>query len=128
MASKPTQRSLKHLRDNGWTVCIVEKFIKHPNMPFGKRIDAFGIGDLLACRPGMREVEMPSGKVYEGRKDCIALVQCCSTDFAKHKEKILGIPELQTWKESGGVVLLHSWTKRGPRGKRKTYQLREEVL
>src|SRR5437016_10760365 len=122
MASKPTQRSLKHLRDNGWTVCIVEKFIKHPNMPFGKRIDAFGIGDLLACRPS----EWVEAGTYRtpGR---IALVQCCSTDFAKHKEKILGIPELEEWKDSGGIVLLHSWTKRGPRGKRKTYQLREEI-
>lgn len=118
MASKPVQRSLKHLRDNGWTVCIVEKFIKHPNMPFGKRIDAFGIGDLLACR-------QLDGDHQPGQ---IALVQCCSTDFAKHKDKLLAIPELQTWKDSGGEVILHGWAKRGPRGKRKTYQLREEFL
>lgn len=121
MASKPVQRSLKFLRDNGWTVCIVEKFIKHPNMPFGKRIDAFGIGDLLACRPR----DMYDG-FYCDR--AIALVQCCSTDFAKHKAKLLAIPELQIWKDSGGEVIIHSWTKRGPRGKRKTYQLREEFL
>jgi len=121
MASKPVQRSLAHLRKNGWTVCIVEKYIKHPNMAFGKRIDAFGIGDLLACR----------GAVFEGVEICkpmIALVQCCSTDFAKHKEKILGIPEFAVWKAAGGEVILHGWAKRGPRGKRKTYQLREEFL
>jgi hypothetical protein len=118
MASKPVQRSLKHLRDNGFAVCIVEKFIKHPNMPFGKRIDAYGIGDLLACRPPQTNDDY----------GLIALVQCCSTDFAKHKEKILGIPEFATWKQSGGKVILHSWVKKGPRGKRKTYQLREEFL
>ncbi len=123
MASKPTQRSLKHLRDHGWTVCIVEKYIKHPNMAFGKRIDAFGIGDLLACRSELLD---------EGHRTqingMIALVQCCSTDFAKHKTKLLAIPELQTWKAAGGEVIIHGWTKKGPRGKRKTWTLREEIL
>jgi hypothetical protein len=115
--SKPLQRSKKYLEDSGWSVCVVERYIKFGNMPFGKRIDAFNIGDLLACNPG----NYPNVKL-------VALVQCCSTGHAKHKTKILGIPEAQIWKDSGGVILLHSWTKKGPRGKRKTWTLREEQI
>lgn len=120
MASKPTQRSLAYLRKNGWTVCIVEKFLPaRGGMPFPRRIDAFGFGDLLACR-----------------KDCfglhpkqIALVQTTdASSFSKHKAKILAIPEFQKWKAAGGIVLLHGWRKGGARGERKTWQLREEVL
>jgi hypothetical protein len=128
MASKPVQRSLKFLRDNGWTVCIVEKWIPpRGSMKFGIRLDAFHIGDLLACRRTLKYVQPQTGETYDA-PGVIALVQCCSTDFAKHKEKILGIPEFATWKAAGGEVILHGWAKRGPRGKRKTYQLREEFL
>ena len=51
MKTNATQRSLKELRDRGYIVHIVEKYIKHPNMAFGKRIDVWGFGDLLACHP-----------------------------------------------------------------------------
>lgn len=120
MASKPTQRSLKYLRDNGWTVCIVEKWIPpRGTMKFGVRIDAFGFGDLLACK--------------ESEYDChIALVQTTDhTSFSKHKLKILAIPEFQKWKEAGGMVFLHGWRKGpkdGVRSARKVWILREELL
>lgn len=119
MASKPTQRSLKYLRDRGWTVCIVEKWIPpRGNMKFGVRIDAFGFGDLLACRA------LPDSE--------IALVQTTDhTSFSKHKIKVLAIPEFQKWKDAGGLVLLHGWRKGpkdGVRGARKVWTLREEVL
>ncbi|SRR5258706_4395691 len=119
MASKPVQRSLAHLRKNGWTVCIVEKWIPpRGKMPFGVRIDAFGFGDLLGCR-----VDPSTG---EGM---IALFQATDhTSFSKHKLKILGIPEFQKWKSADGLVFLHGWGKRGPRGKRKVWTLREEQL
>jgi hypothetical protein len=126
MASKPTQRSLKYLRDNGWTVCIVEKWVPpRGSMKFGVRIDAYGFGDLLACRPGdPNQLPAPTGD--------IALVQTTDhTSFSKHKVKILAIPEFQKWKEAGGIVLLHGWRKGpkdGVRGARKVWLLREEVL
>jgi hypothetical protein len=133
MASKPVQRSLAHLRANGWTVCIVEKWIPaRGSMKFGIRLDAFHIGDLLACRPRLVSKHWDgNGQLLDSHhitENTIALVQCCSTDFAKHKEKILGIPEFAVWKAAGGEVILHSWVLKGPRGKRKTYQLREEFL
>ena len=120
MASKPCQRSLKHLRDLGWQCAIVEKWIPpRGKMPFGMRVDVWGFGDILACRA------LPSnGDVGE-----IALIQTTdASSHSKHKEKILALPEYRKWKEAGGWVFLHSWGKRGPRGKRKVWTVREEVL
>lgn len=130
MASKPCQRSLKYLRDAGWTVCIVEKYIA----AIKQRKDAFGFGDLLACRPANPEgviwTKDPT-EDYHGPQ--IALVQTTGAPtsggwFAQHKAKILASPEFQKWKDAGGLVFLHGWGKQGPRGKRKTWTLREEVL
>lgn len=124
MPSKPVERSLKHLRDHGWTCAVVERwkpvFDKKTKQmrPYGVRVDAFGFGDILACRstdqPGEQE---------------ITLVQATDgTNFAKHKVKILTTDEFRTWKYAGGTVRLHGWSKQGPRGKRKLWQLREEFL
>ena len=115
--SKPVQRSLEYLRKNGWEVCVVEKWVPpRGNMKFGVRIDAFGFADLLACRP-------PIG----GLPASIALIQCCSTDAAAHKQKILAIPAFYLWKKSGGRVFLQAWKFQGPRGD-KHWQMREEEL
>jgi len=122
--SKPVQRSLGLLRDNGWTVTIVEKYMKHPGMPFGKRIDVFGFGDLLAIR---RRMKGRDGKTIHPA--AIALVQCCADgDFAKHKDKILAIPEFYEWKACGGTVFLQGWSLKGPRGQKKDWTMREEEL
>ena len=131
MASKPTQRSLGHLRKNGWTVCIVEKWIPpRGNMKFGVRIDAFSFGDLLACRGNTGHVSFHSGP--NALPPQIALIQTTDhTSFSKHKIKILAIPEFYKWKEAGGIVLLHGWRKGpkdGVRGARKVWILREEIL
>lgn len=81
-------------------------------MKFGRRIDAFGIGDILACRLGQ-----------------VALIQTTVTARqAEHRRIILGNPAYKAWKEAGGIILLHGWAKRGARGKRKTWTVREEVL
>lgn len=149
--SKPVQRSLAILRDNGWSVTIVERYIKPPNMPFGKRFDAFGFGDLLACRPQITKTCEPcfgTGKIWQqGRKymqtcetcqgaqklivaeKAVALVQCCRDgDFAEHKDKILAISEFYTWKASGGRVFLQGWSLKGPRGQKKKWTMREVEL
>ena len=152
MKTNAVQRSLKILRDNGWTCHIVEKFLPaRGSMKFPRRIDAFGIGDILACRPNVygeqcgychgtgRRTSSTGlehtcdgcagiGKLLLG-KSAIALVQCCpGASHAEHKEKILAIPELATWKAAGGQVFLQSWAKQGPRGEKKKWVMREEVL
>jgi hypothetical protein len=119
MKTSPTQRSLAHLRKNGWTACVVEKWIPpRGTMKFGRRIDAFGFGDILACRRGEPALFGD-----------IALVQTTvMSSMAAHKAKILALSEFQKWKDADGVVVLHGWAKRGPRGKRKLWTLKEEVL
>lgn len=120
--SKPTQRSLKHLRDNGWTVQVVEKWLPaRGGMKFGRRVDLFGFGDIVAMRP-------PLSKDIPGR---IAIVQTTTGHggtFAAHRTKILAIPEFYIWKDAGGLVFLHGWRYGGPRGERKRWILREEAL
>jgi hypothetical protein len=150
--SKPVQRSLAILRDNGWSVAIVEKWIPpRGQMKFGIRLDVWGFGDLLACRPKVwRDCEPCRGtgkRFQQGRRymqtceackgvgrevlaeSSIALVQCCRDgDFAEHKDKILAINEFYTWKAAGGLVFLQGWSLKGPRGQKKHWQMREEEL
>lgn len=131
MKTNATQRSLKYLRDNGWTCHIVEKFLPARGaMKFPRRIDCFNIGDILACRPHKGEYGI-DGQLINFHPAQIALIQCFPNtggNFAKHKEKILAIPELQTWKAAGGTVYLQGWAKQGPRGTIKRWTLREEEL
>lgn len=125
-----TQRSLKYLRDNGWSCHIVEKYIKFPNMPFGKRIDAFGIGDILACRPP--QWKLVDYKPMVVRPGEIALVQCFpdtgGTGFADHRAKILAIPEAEIWIRAGGKIFLQGWRRGGPRGAVKRWQMKQEEV
>jgi hypothetical protein len=124
--TKPTQRSLKHLRENGWTVHIVEKYLPpRGGMKFGVRIDVYGFGDILACRGEMKVID---GDPIPGR---IALIQTTTGhggNFAAHRDKILAIPEFYEWKKSGGKVFLHGWRFGGARGEKKRWILREEEL
>ena len=118
--TKAKQRSMKHLRDNGWQVADVEKWIPpRGKMKFGVRKDVWGFGDILACRRsnGPRE---------------IALVQTFPlARWKDHIEKMRTIPEVETWKQAGGLVLVHGWApkpKGGVRGAKKVWTLREESL
>lgn len=113
----PTQRTLNRLRREGWQVAVVEKWLKHPNMQFGRRIDVWNFGDILACRPA--DDRLPA---------VTALVQVTSgTHHADHRAKLQGrarsrkkkdIAEaksiaaaVRTWKACGNVVWLISWSK-----------------
>jgi hypothetical protein len=120
------------LRRLGWQVGIVEKWLKHPNMEFGRRIDLWGFADLIGCRFGQ-----------------IALFQVCAGGGGAHAErraKILG--QLDTsgmtdkekaeaervaryarcWMASGGQIMIVSWAKRGARGEEKKWTPRVEHI
>lgn len=114
--SSPTQRSLKHLRDTGWTCQVVE----HWN-PYAKiRQDLFGFADIIALK---------KFKTTNVAEHGIALIQCTSiTNFSARKTKVLLESRAALWRECGGLIFVHGWGKRGPRGKRKTWVLREEKL
>lgn len=110
MASKPTQRSLQYLRTNGWLCHIVE----HWNQFAHIRQDCYGFGDILACNPDRK---------------LIALVQTTSAaNFNKRFKKVLAEPKAAIWRTAGGMILVHGWGKKGARGKRKVWTLREVIL
>lgn len=135
----PTQRTLAYLRGEGWQCAIVEKYLKFGHMAFGRRIDVYGFGDVLACHPGGRDTPPQ-----------IALVQACAgTDHDRRARKIRGNTrdsDLESmsdkerielakvalrakfWKKCGGIILLISWSKRGARGERKLWTARIEEL
>jgi hypothetical protein len=113
MPITPTQRSLKFLRDQGFTVHIVEKWI--PTTPLGYkgkiiRCDVWGFGDILATKVGQIGA---------------TLVQTTSgAHVADHITKIKGIAEAGIWLASGNRIVVHGWAKRGERGKRKLWDCR----
>jgi len=93
---------LAYLREQGYAVATVERWLPYGNV----RSDAFGFGDLLAC------------KVHER----IALVQTTTaSNMMARYHKILSLPEAETWLRAGGAIFLHGWAKRGARGKRKLW-------
>lgn len=86
----PTQRTLKYLRDEGYHVGIVERWIQRMQ----KRIDLFGIIDLIAM---------------DGEK--IVGVQSCGQSFSEHDKKIMASPETVLWLQSQGRLMLIGWRK-----------------
>lgn len=104
-----TARSKRYFEKKGFIVAHVEKF-NHYTM---RRIDVFGFGDLLVSMPGFG----------------FALVQCTTTaHLAEREAKIRAESRAFIFMESGGRILLHGWAKKGPRGKRKTWQLTEREI
>ena len=108
----PTTRTLKRLRDEGFTACVVEKF----NSFTKRRIDAFGFGDILACHPSFG----------------VVLVQATSGDnHAARRTKIDADPKVAplalAWLRSGGLIYVESWRKGGAAGKRKSWVGRRDI-
>lgn len=104
----PTQRSLAHLRKEGWTVAVVEKF-----NPFAKiRQDLFGFGDLFCFHPRRRldmivqttTAENMAARVQKVKENATAVLW-------------LAIPHHR--------IEVHGWAKRFERGKKRPrYELR----
>lgn len=103
-AITPTQRSLKLLRSQGWTVAIVERWNSYARI----RQDLFGFIDLLAVGP-----------------DGTMAVQTTSGDHvAERVEKILAEPRARACAAAGWQIVVHGWRKVGDRGKRKLWDVR----
>lgn len=97
----PTQRSLKKLRDEGFECDVVEKWI-----PFARiRKDLFGFADILA---------------YNQYRTIFVQTTTASNASARVK-KIRSLPVHAIWLGSNREIHVHSWAKRGGRGKRKTW-------
>lgn len=93
----PTQRSLKMLRDAGYTVAITEHWNPFANI----RQDLYGFIDLLAIAP---------------RNSVLAVQTTSGANVAKRISKILSIPAAKVWLETGSIIVVHGWRKLKPRG------------
>ena len=110
----PTQRSLAWWRQEGYTVAVVEKFLRFPGMSHGVRQDLFGFADLVAIRAD---------------KDGVVAIQCgVGADHAKHVAKIHAEPRARIWLSARNRILVDSWRKVGDRGQRKIWAVRQEEI
>lgn len=102
----PTQRSLEWCRKQGGLVAVVERWNPHARI----RQDLFGFADILWVKG-----------------DTTTLIQTTTTaNMAARIQKILNEPRALEWLASYSRTLsVHGWSKRGPRGKRKVWVLRQ---
>ena len=101
----PTQLSLKHLRTEGYTCAVVERWNQYARI----RQDLYGCIDILAIRPGAT----------------LAVQTTAAPHASERLKKMEGLESVLTMILAGWRVVVHEWGKRGARGKRKTWTLRE---
>ncbi len=110
---KPSQLTLDECRKRGMEMGIVERY----NSFVHKRFDFVGLGDIIAFSK------------YDG----IYMIQATSgSNHSSHRDKIFKDEKLKKsllkWLESGGRFGIWSWSKKGDRGKRKLWTLREDEI
>lgn len=107
--NSPTQRSLARLRSQGWLVAVVERWNPYARI----RQDLFGFIDLIAIRGA----------------DILAVQATSASNVSSRMLKIKSTQAAALWLESPTRrIVVHGWSKRGDRGKRKTWQCREEPI
>jgi hypothetical protein len=118
MATTPTQRTIRELRNQGRRCAIVEKWNAFIG-PHGVRQDLFGIIDVIALDPVRGVVG----------------VQSCGQAFAQHERKLLEerADECIDWLSTPGTALeLWGWRKvklaRGGKAMRWQPRIREFTL
>jgi hypothetical protein len=105
----PTQRTLKQLRDLGYTAAVTERWNQYAKV----RIDLFGVIDIVALFPGVG----------------ILGVQATSrSNHAARRVKALAEPALRTWLACGGRFEVWSWGKAGARGEAKRWGVKREEI
>ena len=122
--TSPTQRALKDLREQGYTVAIVEKYNAFAGpVVNGKRVgirqDLFGFADIISLGPGKR----------------IVAIQSCGQNFAEHERTMLdseATANVIEWLRAGGEAELWGWRKlklaRGGKAERWTPRARAFTL
>lgn len=96
MAS-PTQRTLKSLRDDGYTAEVVEKWNAFARI----RQDLFGIIDIVAVKPGIAGV--------------LGVQTTSYSNVSARIKKALENKILPIWVGAGNRFVVHGW-KKGLRG------------
>jgi hypothetical protein len=106
----PTARTLAECKRRGWIAQVVEHRVRAGRLSFLR--DLFGGIDLVALTP----------------RGIVGIQACAGTDHAKRRAKLLDEPRIAAWMAAKGGLEVWSWAKQGPRGKRKLWTLRAEVL
>jgi hypothetical protein len=109
VASKPTAKTLERLREMGFEAGVVERRNRFSN----KTLDLFGCIDIVAVYPGV---------------GVLGIQATSGTNHAARRTKSIAEPRLRTWLLSGGRFEIWSWSKKGPRGKRKLWTLRRDEV
>lgn len=108
MATSPTARTLKVLREAGWPAQVVERWC-----PFSRRRkDLFGCIDIVALING----------------NVVGIQACAGSSHAARRKKSQDEPLLKDWLECGALFVVWSWAKQGPAGKAKRWTFRIEGL
>lgn len=109
----PTARTLKRLRDQGMMAAVVERW-----NPYAKiRQDLFGFLDVVAVEPGTQGV--------------LGIQATSGTNVAHRLAKLREEPiasRVEVWLAAGNRLAVIGWRKVGPRGKRKTWKARTEMV
>ena len=109
--SKHTERTLKLFREQGYTIDVIERFIRNPAHPGGGfRRDYLGFGDLLAFNSAET-----------------ILVQSCGADFSAHKKTMLELPGVGDWLSPNRRVLLVGWRKLKLKRNSKAYRWKPRI-
>lgn len=87
----PTQRTLKKLKDEGWTTAIVEKWNPHAMI----RQDLFGIIDILAIKDDTT----------------LAVQVTSSSNVSARVKKITEHDNTPALRKAGWKILVHGWRK-----------------
>jgi hypothetical protein len=95
MTVTPTQLSLRHLRDDGWTAEVVEHWNPHARI----RQDLFGFVDILALRG----------------PDTLAVQTTTVSNVPARVRKIAGSPLVGAVREAGWLIHVHGWRKKAGR-------------
>ena len=94
----PSSRTIAHLKEQGYQVGLVERYVRFGQTSMGKRYDLFGLIDYIAMKPGEK----------------ILGVQSTGQGFAEHMTKITveRRKEALAWLATGHAELvLYGWRK-----------------
>ena len=91
----PTQLTLRHLRADGYTAEVVERWNPHARV----RNDLFGFVDVLAVRG----------------PETLAVQTTSATNVSARIRKIADSPFVGAVREAGWRIVVHGWAKRGNR-------------
>ena len=104
----PTALSLRALREAGFFVAVVERWIPHANV----RRDCYGWADLLACHPDQRGARL--------------IQVTTASNLSARVRKAKDNPALLAWIRAGGKIYAHGWRKKDGRWILKERMIRIE--